>query len=62
MPSPRAPSMPTQKQIHDALKVVRELCPGARIKGIGPEGVIFDYPENQGAADDWHGKPFSGGS
>lgn len=36
MPSPRAPSMPTPKQVQDALKVARELCRGARIKGIGP--------------------------
>ena len=62
MPSPRAPSMPTPKQVREAYEAARELCPGVRIKGIGPSGVIFDYPEGKGAVDEWEGKPFSGGT
>lgn len=60
MPSPRAPSMPTPKQVQDAFAVARELCPGVRIKGIGPEGVLFEYPEGESSKGDWDGKPFSG--
>ncbi len=60
MPSPRSPSMPTKRQIEQAYQAARELCPGARIKGVGPEGVTFDYPERDGVGDDWEGKPFSG--
>lgn len=52
--------MPTKRQIEEAFRVARELCPGARIKGVGPEGVIFDYPEGDGASHEWEGKPFSG--
>jgi len=57
---PSAPSMPTDRQIKEAFNVARELCPGARIKGIGPDGVIFDYPDSDSANHDWEGKPFSG--
>lgn len=60
MPSPRSPSMPTERQIKEAYKVARELCPNARIKGVGPEGVIFDYPERDEAGHEWEGQPFSG--
>lgn len=60
MPSPRSPSMPTERQIKEAYKVARELCPGARIKGVGPEGVVFDYPERDEASREWEGQPFSG--
>ncbi len=60
MPSPRSPSMPTKRQIEEAYNVTRELCPSARIKGVGPEGVTFDYPDGEGASREWEGKPFSG--
>lgn len=60
MPSPRSPSMPTKRQIEEAYKVARDLCPGARIKGVGPDGVIFDYPEGKAANLEWDDKPFSG--
>lgn len=60
MPKRASPSMPTEKQIKDAYAVARELCPGARIKGVGPEGIIFDYPERNGESLEWEGKPFSG--
>lgn len=60
MPSPRSPSMPTKRQIEEAFKAAKELCPGARIKGVGPEGVTFDYPDRDGASHEWEGKPFSG--
>ncbi|APZ51255.1 hypothetical protein [Salipiger abyssi] len=45
-----APSMPTPRQIADALDAVRALNPGARIVSVGPDGVKFDYAqdENQG--------------
>lgn len=52
--------MPTPKQVQDAFAVARELCPGVRIKGIGPEGVLFEYPEGKSSKGDWDGKPFSG--
>lgn len=52
--------MPTKRQIEEAYKVACELCPGARIKGVGPDGVIFDYPEGKSAGDEWEGKPFWG--
>ncbi len=54
--------MPTKRQIEEAYQVARELCPGARIKGVGPEGVIFDYPDRDGTNREWEGKPFSGDS
>lgn len=60
MPRPRSPSMPTKGQIEEAFRVARELCPGVRIKGVGPEGVIFDYPDRDSAGSEWDGKPFSG--
>lgn len=60
MPSPRSPSMPTERQIKEAYKVARELCPGVRIKSVGPEGVIFDYPTGTAADQEWSDKPFSG--
>jgi hypothetical protein len=60
MPSPRSPSMPTERQIKEAYRVARELCPGARIKGVGPEGVIFDYPDRDETSQKWEGQPFSG--
>lgn len=59
MPSPRAPSMPTKRQIQEAYEVARNLCPGARIKGVGPEGVIFEYPEVAGS-NRYENKPFTG--
>lgn len=56
-----SPSMPTRHQIVEAHSVARELCPGARIKGIGPEGVVFDYPDGGQANQEWTDKPFTGG-
>lgn len=60
MPSPRSPSMPTKRQIAEAFKAARELCPGVRIKGVGPEGVTFDYPDRGDGGSEWEGKPFNG--
>lgn len=60
MPSPRSPSMPTKRQVEEAFKVACELCPGVRIKSVGPEGVTFEYHENGGTSHVWDGKPFSG--
>lgn len=51
MGSPRAPSMPTEKQIRQAWEVVRELCPGALIAEAGPAGVRFYYPGQAGASE-----------
>jgi len=59
MPSQRSPSMPTKRQIEDAYQVARALCPGVRIKGVGPEGVIFDYPDGSAKGQEWEGKPFT---
>jgi hypothetical protein len=52
--------MPTRRQIEEAYNVARELCPGARIKGVGPDGVTFDYPDGKSASGTWENKPFSG--
>lgn len=52
--------MPTKRQIEEAYLVARKLCPGVRIKGVGPDGVIFDYPQKDIAGDEWEGKPFAG--
>ena len=60
MSRPVAPSMPTARQIADALKAVKELHPGARIKSVGPSGVVFDYSETKAPVDEWDGKPFTG--
>ena len=60
MPSRPSPSMPTKRQIEEAYQVARELCTGARIKGVGPDGVTFDYPDRDGASSEWEGKPFAG--
>lgn len=60
MTRPAAPSMPTERQIKDALAAVRELCPDARIKSVGPDGVTFEYPSGKEAAGgQWNGKPFA---
>lgn len=58
MSRPSAPSMPTERQIEEAHKIVANLNPGARIKRVGPEGVEFDYPGVGKAGDEWAGKPF----
>ncbi len=60
MSRPAAPSMPTERQIEEAFRAALKLCPGARIKGVGPDGVTFDYPDHDGASQEWEGKPFSG--
>ena len=60
MPSPRSPSMPTKRQIEEAYAVARDLCPGVRLKTVGPEGVTFDYPDQAKAPTEWDDKPFSG--
>ncbi|MEL6172726.1 MAG: hypothetical protein AAFR02_12065 [Pseudomonadota bacterium] len=52
--------MPTKRQIQEAFQIARELCPGARIKGVGPDGVVFDYPNRDDTNEEWEGKPFSG--
>lgn len=57
MPRPNAPSMPTERQIRDANKLMKELYPNARISRIGPEGVTFDYPA-EGAHDPKWDRPF----
>lgn len=55
-----APSMPTEKQVRDAYKIVRTLCPGARIKSTGPEGVTYVYPDETGQGYHVAVQPFSG--
>ena len=44
MAKPSVPSMPTQRQIDEAVACVRRHCPDARILRVGPDGVQFDYP------------------
>lgn len=62
MPRPSAPSMPTAHQIKEAHEAVVSLFPGARIKAVGPDGVVFDYPD-AGVLDSskWVNQPFTGG-
>ena len=52
--------MPTKRQIEEAFEAAKDLCPGVRIKGVGPDGVAFDYPEKSATPDSWDGKPFCG--
>lgn len=55
-----APSMPTERQIQEALKTVSTLHPGVRIARVGPDGVTFDYHDKTASKDEsWRGKPFS---
>lgn len=42
-----APSMPTPRQIQDAFEAVRALHPGARVVSVGPDGVKFDYAQDE---------------
>ena len=59
MPRPSAPSMPTENQIKEAFKVVKALSPGARIARVGPEGVVFDYPDTAQPDSQYRGRPFA---
>lgn len=61
MSRPTAPSMPTERQIQEAHKIVASLNPGARIVRVGPEGVTFEYPEGQKPGDEWKNRAFSAG-
>lgn len=54
-----APSMPTPNQIEEAHKVVVALYPAARIAGVGPHGIIFEYPDTVQPESQYRGKPFS---
>jgi len=45
MSKPASPSMPTRRQIAEAVEAVRELFPNARIAKVGPDGVEFAYPD-----------------
>lgn len=60
MGRPSAPSMPTEKQVREAFAVVQALCPGARIKSVGPDGVTYLYPDEIGADAASRVQPFSG--
>ena len=61
MPRPSAPSMPTAHQIKEAHDTVVALFPGARIKAVGPDGVLFDYPDAASiGGGKWEDKPFTG--
>ena len=51
--------MPTPNQIEEAHKVVVALYPDARIAGVGPTGVIFEYPNTAQSDGQYSGKPFS---
>lgn len=58
MSKPAAPSMPTKRQVHEAHKAVTAVCPSARIKSVGPDGVEFDYPDRDALNEEWRGRPF----
>ena len=60
MPSPWLPLHAAKRQIVDASEIARDLCPVVRIKGMGPDDVIFEYPDKGAASGEWEGKPFSG--
>lgn len=62
MSKPAAPSMPTERQVKQAYKIVTALDPKARIKSVGPHGVQFDYPDNATPSSEWDNQPFSGDS
>ncbi len=62
MGKPAAPSMPTKHQIEEVHNAVKALHPTARIKGVGPDGVQFDYPDHASSNDTWHDRPFSADS
>ncbi len=51
--------MPTEHQVTEAHKAVTALHPDARIKSVGPEGVVFGYPDQSTPNSEWHGKSFS---
>ena len=59
MSRPSAPSMPTENQIKEAHKIVSALSPGARIARVGPEGVVFEYPDAARPENQYQGKPFA---
>lgn len=48
MTRPAAPSLPTARQIREAVKAVLDVCPDARVARVGPEGVTFRYPDEAG--------------
>ena len=56
-----APTMPTAHQVKEINDMVVSLHPNARIVRVGPEGVIFNYPD-AGAmqASKWANEPFTG--
>lgn len=60
MSRPPAPSMPTEKQVREAYAVVKALCPGARIKSIGPDGITYLYPDEINSGTNGRVQPFSG--
>ncbi len=47
MSKPIAPSMPTPRQIREALGVIRETFPDAKVKRVGPDGIEFAYGDDQ---------------
>ena len=63
MTGPLAPSMPTERQIRDAQKIVAEIHPGPRIARLGLDGIEFAYPDQTGAGgSNWAEKPFTAGA
>ena len=59
MARPAAPSMPTETQIRETHKVVAALTPGARIARVGPEGIVFEYPDTPSQDGQYRGTPFA---
>lgn len=51
--------MPTAAQIAAAYEAVKAVCPDARIKSVGPEGVTFEYPDGTIDNEQWKDKPFA---
>jgi hypothetical protein len=51
--------MPTPAQVKAAYDAVKAVCPNARIKSVGPEGVTFEYPDGTIDNGKWDKEPFA---
>lgn len=51
--------MPTEHQVKATFELVKKLCPDARIKAVGPDGVTFLYPDEINPTGEGPVNPFS---
>lgn len=40
-----SPKLPSPAAIKKAVEVVQAVAPDARVRSVGPEGVVFCYPD-----------------